>query len=244
MTDEGNFPLFTRSRSEDPETSKQAAAQVKPRFNEIQQQVIAMLERNPSGLTDLELAEKLGDTKRSTFRTRRAELTEMGMVVWTGRHREQDGSKRRVWALKKFNAGVPVEKATKPAPAPSQVPQTFDLISHLCRQIAFSRVTFGPDPRQGGVCDHVRKELREIEKLAPDERQKRLKEWIDVIILGFDGAWRSQIGSVVMLSDEDIAWLIVSAIVEKQSKNERRDWPDWRTMSPDEAIEHTRGIED
>lgn len=29
-----------------------------------------------------------------------------------------------------------------------------------------------------------------------------------------------------------------------QSVNEARKWPDWRTMSPDKAIEHVREAED
>lgn len=39
-----------------------------------------------------------------------------------------------------------------------------DLIAHLTRQAAFSRATFGPGPRTEGVIDHVKKELREVEK--------------------------------------------------------------------------------
>ncbi len=41
----------------------------------------------------------------------------------------------------------------------------YDMVSHLDRQAAFSRVTFGPGPRTKGVCDHVRKELVEVEKV-------------------------------------------------------------------------------
>jgi hypothetical protein len=100
----------------------------------------------------------------------------------------------------------------------------FDLLSHLARQREFSDWTFGPGARTKGVVDHIRKELKEI------EANPSLEEWIDVVILGFDGAWRSG------ASPEEI----VAALVAKQNKNERRKWPDWRTASPDKAIEHDR----
>jgi hypothetical protein len=101
----------------------------------------------------------------------------------------------------------------------------FDLEKHLDRQIAFSLKTFGPGPRTQGVCDHIRKELREIEADPGD-----LKEWIDVIMLGLDGAWRTG-----AFSEE-----ICAALAEKLTKNEKRNWPDWRTADPTKAIEHVR----
>ena len=33
---------------------------------------------------------------------------------------------------------------------------------------------------------------------------------------------------------------IAAAIVAKQTKNELRKWPDWRTADPNKAIEHDR----
>lgn len=96
---------------------------------------------------------------------------------------------------------------------------------HLRRQREWSERTFGPGTRLLGVLDHIRKELKEIEE-APED----IEEWADVIILAFDGAWRA-------------GWepqQIIDAIKAKQAKNEARTWPDWRTMSADQAIEHTR----
>ena len=55
-------------------------------------------------------------------------------------------------------------------------------------------------------------------------------QWVDLIILAMDGAWRSGATS------QEIA----EAIVDKQSKNEGRRWPDWRTADPEKAIEHKR----
>lgn len=104
------------------------------------------------------------------------------------------------------------------------VPQ-FDLVAHLIRQRAFSERTFGPGPRTAGVLDHIRKELKEIEAAPAD-----LSEWVDVILLALDGAWRA--------GHEPAA--IAAGIEQKQSKNEARTWPDWRTVPADRAIEHNR----
>ena len=101
----------------------------------------------------------------------------------------------------------------------------FDLVAHLERQRAFSLKTFGPGARTLGVTDHISKELDEIRADPTD-----IREWVDVIILAFDGAWRA-------------GWEpteIVKAIVAKQAKNETRAWPDWRTADPNKAIEHDR----
>jgi hypothetical protein len=101
----------------------------------------------------------------------------------------------------------------------------FDLVAHLYRQRAFSRATFGPGARTKGVLDHIRKELGEIERDPAD-----ITEWVDVILLAFDGAWRAG------HSPE----MIAAGITAKQTKNEMRDWPDWRIADPDKAIEHKR----
>jgi len=95
---------------------------------------------------------------------------------------------------------------------------------HIDRQRAFSEKTYGPGLRTKGIVDHIRKELIEILEDPTD-----LKEWVDVIILAFDGAWRTGAGSQE----------IIDAIVAKQTKNEQRTWPDWRIADPDKAIEHT-----
>lgn len=101
----------------------------------------------------------------------------------------------------------------------------FDLVQHLQRQKEFSLKTFGPGSRTQGVLDHIRKELAEIEAQPHD-----LEEWVDLILLALDGAWRAG----------HLPAEIAAGIAAKQGKNERRQWPDWRTMSPDQAIEHVR----
>lgn len=97
--------------------------------------------------------------------------------------------------------------------------------AHLVRQREWSSKTFGPSSRLFGILDHIRKELLEIETDPTD-----LGEWVDVVILALDGAWRA--------GHEPQA--IIDAIKAKQVRNEAREWPDWRTASPNKAIEHVR----
>lgn len=103
--------------------------------------------------------------------------------------------------------------------------ERFDFTVHLRRQREWSGETFGPGPRAEGIVDHIVKELAEILN-APND----LGEWIDVVILALDGAWREG------YSPEQI----IAALVAKQEKNESRTWPDWRTAEPGKAIEHVR----
>ncbi len=97
--------------------------------------------------------------------------------------------------------------------------------AHLTRQRDFSLRTFGPGARHLGVIDHI---LKELDEIAADPTD--LGEWVDVIILGFDGAMRE--------GHEPQA--IIDAIKAKQARNEARTWPDWRGMDPNKAIEHDR----
>lgn len=105
----------------------------------------------------------------------------------------------------------------------------FCFFDHLERQAAWSKKTFGPGERTLGIVDHIEKELREI-KAAPDD----LEEWIDVVILALDGAWR--IGATPLQ--------IIDMLEYKQRKNESRNWPDWKEAEPGKAIEHIRDNED
>ncbi len=108
--------------------------------------------------------------------------------------------------------------------------QSYDLVAHLLRQRAFSRATFGPGMRTQGVVDHIRKELVEIEKAPRD-----ITEWVDVVLLALDGLWRCVEAGPYPIE------VAVSQIEAKQTKNEGRDWPNWRTADPNKAIEHVRG---
>lgn len=99
----------------------------------------------------------------------------------------------------------------------------------LQQQREWSEATFGPGLRTFGVTNHIRKELEEIEKDPTD-----LNEWIAVVILSLDGAWRSG------HSPQEI----MEALHNKWEKNRNREWPDWRLASEDTPIEHVRGVHD
>lgn len=103
--------------------------------------------------------------------------------------------------------------------------------AYVRAQKEWSERTFGPGTREKGVIDHIRKELKEVANAATPA--EKLAEWIDIIILGIDGAWRTGATS------EEVA----EALSAKQAKNFARVWPDWRTMSEDQAIEHDRSAE-
>lgn len=98
--------------------------------------------------------------------------------------------------------------------------------AHIERQRAWSRETFGPGTRLQGVLDHIHRELDEVEESPGD-----VEEWADLVILAFDGAWRSG----------HEPQQIIDAVLAKQAKNEAREWPDWTTQPYDRAIEHLRG---
>jgi dATP/dGTP pyrophosphohydrolase len=101
----------------------------------------------------------------------------------------------------------------------------------LWKQRTWSRKTFGPGPRTKGIIDHIEKEIEEL--WAAEDDDHRLKEWIDIVILGLDGAWRAG-----FTPDE-----VAEALRAKYRENEEREWPDWRTADPDKAIEHVRAPE-
>lgn len=98
-------------------------------------------------------------------------------------------------------------------------------VNDILAQISFSNRTFGPGKRTKGIVDHIRKELGEIED-NPDDGT----EWIDVLILALDGAWRFG------YTPERIA----EEYRRKMEANFNRQWPDWRTFDENTAIEHIR----
>lgn len=111
-----------------------------------------------------------------------------------------------------------------------------NIIEHMRRVMAFSKSNWGPGERTAGICHHIEKELREI-KEGPDN-DRRSEEWVDIVKLGLDGLWRA-------LLAEGWAWdeipdRIAIMLCSKQSVNEQRNWPDWRNMPVDKAIEHVQ----
>lgn len=102
----------------------------------------------------------------------------------------------------------------------------FDFVQHLKNQREWSEKTFGPGRRTVGIINHMKKEFEEIKQEPSD-----LEEWIDLVILSLDGAWRCSNAT----PDE-----IINMLVTKSTKNKERKWPDWRTVPEDAPIEHDR----
>lgn len=111
-----------------------------------------------------------------------------------------------------------------------------NLAQHLIRQMAFSHATFGPGTRTSGVADHIRKELIEVL-----DANGEAAEWVDVVILALDGLTRQLAYCSGPRKDPALVAALACNMIEgKQSRNEARDWPDWRGAPQDRAIEHVR----
>lgn len=91
-------------------------------------------------------------------------------------------------------------------------------------QKEWSIVTFGPGKRSEGVLKHIESEIEEV-RAEPT----KLEEWIDVVILALDGAWRAG------YTPEEVE----AALIEKSKRNRLR------TFSPfppeDEPSFHVKG---
>ena len=114
--------------------------------------------------------------------------------------------------------------------------ENYPLVNHLIRQMAFSRKAFGPGRRTAGIIQHIGKELNEVSANPYD-----IYEWIDIVLLALDGAWRHVKDE--SKTDEQVAHIVASALQAKLARNELRTWPDWRLVGEKEAIEHHRGNE-
>jgi len=106
---------------------------------------------------------------------------------------------------------------------PEEDPRDFDLLAYIESQRDWSQQTFGPGMRTEGVCTHIEKEVDEI-RFSPTD----IYEWVDVMILALDGAWRAG------YDPDDI----VGALEEKQLQNMRREWPE--PGPQDQPNEHIR----
>lgn len=99
------------------------------------------------------------------------------------------------------------------------------LVKIIQQQMEFSYAAFGPGRRTEMLVDHIRKELTEVLDDPTD-----LGEWVDLIILALDGAWRAGYNG----------YEIIDGILKKQEINRNRKWPDWKTAPAGKAIEHVR----
>lgn len=102
---------------------------------------------------------------------------------------------------------------------------TMNLVDYVNRQREWSERTFGRGARVNGITRHIEKELGEI-RADPND----LSEWVDVVILALDGAWRAG------YSPTDIA----TALERKQAVNFSRQWPPASDCDPYQPSEHIR----
>jgi|ERR1700748_329973 len=91
LDDYGPRHLYRRN---DPDTSRLAAGKIG--ISDIQERVLVFLKNCPSGATDYDIQQHFDDHS-STFRTRRAELVNLGRVRDSGHRKLQNGSKRIIW---------------------------------------------------------------------------------------------------------------------------------------------------
>lgn len=97
----GNDNATARARWSDPDTSRMAAAEVTPSLRELQAIVLAYaFECASAGFTDPAMNEHF-DTHSSTYRTRRSELVDYGLVADTGERLKAGGKGRPhcVWRI-------------------------------------------------------------------------------------------------------------------------------------------------
>lgn len=104
-----------------------------------------------------------------------------------------------------------------------------NLVSYIDNQRLWSKRTFGDGKRKLGICEHIRSELDEI--LSAETSEDELKEWIDVIILALDGAWRSGFDAQIILDE----------LGRKQMVNFRREWG--TSISEDMPVFHKKDTE-
>ena len=89
-------------RGLDPGTSYEAAEKILPKLRKLQSIVYEhFLSVGSVGLTDYELEERCHDHS-STYRTRRAELVDLGVLKDSGGRRFLKGRNRIVWVLAKL----------------------------------------------------------------------------------------------------------------------------------------------
>lgn len=119
--------------------------------------------------------------------------------------------------------------------APRDTPyETIDESRAWARDFMVRVFTWGLDTRGDGpnterICNHIRKELKEIEA-----KPKDLEEWIDILFLGLDGAFRCKGGYGEYHTPDEI----MDMLEYKLDKNQRRKWI--IPTDPTQPIEHDR----
>lgn len=93
------------------------------------------------------------------------------------------------------------------------------LREYIHRHKDWSLSTFGDGQQTEKLCNHIEKELAEIRQSPND-----LLEWVDIIILAIDGAWRAGYSPVE----------IINALIQKQAINFERKWVLGKDNQPNE----------
>lgn len=165
--------------------------------------------------TEMRYEMQLATLRRET----RAFVREIGVA----RHRVVDGRRVDVAHLDRLIENVLIV-LDKSEPDASSACEMASFARFFDAKAVWSKETFGPGDRYAGVIEHIRKELLEVAEKPSD-----LTEWVDVVLLAMDGAWRS--------AGAD-GQAFVEALVAKDTKNRGRTWPDWRTLKPGDVSEH------
>lgn len=90
------------------------------------------------------------------------------------------------------------------------------------------------------LLDRIRTEAQYVGTI----KENKITVWLRINIMasvGLNLALRAENPS---LSVKSAGLLGFTMIQQKQEKNERRSWPDWRTAEAGKAIQHVKGIED
>lgn len=107
-----------------------------------------------------------------------------------------------------------------------------ELAEILKDQMIWSNQTFGSGRRSEGILQHIEREVAEVR-----ENPMILEEWIDLVLLALDGAWRCRKNNLPS-SDDEIRHDVVRMLIEKQAKNRVRLWP--TPVDDDTPTEHIR----
>jgi hypothetical protein len=91
-------PPEAHARHSDPETSHEAARLISRVLREKQRIVLLFAGQNPDGFTDRALEQATGNSG-ATYRTRRAELTDMGYIRDSGEKETIGRTRHIVWQI-------------------------------------------------------------------------------------------------------------------------------------------------
>lgn len=121
-----------------------------------------------------------------------------------------------------------IQEMLKPHDVKADSTLEIALLRFLSEKWEHSQRVFGPQTTTG-VLNHVRSEVEEIQEEPTD-----ITEWVDLILLGMDGAMRS------CPDPKTAPQEVVRAIRDKFEVVKKRQYPDWRTLAPDEASYHEK----